>query len=871
MSVSDVAERLDVDINHGLTSAEAAERLHRYGRNEIAEGKQRSAAVILLRQFTDFLILVLIAAAAISFVAGDLKDTILMIVIVILNATIGFVQEYRADRAVASLRKMAALTASVVRDSQATRIPAAELVPGDVVLLDAGTAVPADLRLAEAPHLKVNEAALTGESVTVEKHTEPLEDADLAMADRYNLAYKGTTATYGRARGLVIATGMETELGKIASMLGEDHEAKTPLQARIAKFGRGLGLAIIAICIVIFAAGLLRGEAPLLMFLTAVSVAVAAIPSALPAVVTILLALGARRMSLRNALVRRLPATETLGSVTFICVDKTGTITQNEMRVETIVMPGAPDFGSETRGEPLDSLLRALALCTDVMCKADGDLAGDPTETALWQAAAERGLDVLDLRERLQRRFEFPFDSERKRMTTGHMIGSQIIAFTKGAPETVIPLCTAMLGPDGKLPVDHEVILATADRIAAEGYRVMAIASRIWTEAPTKASAEAVETDLTLLGLVGMMDPPREEATTAVQDCLSAGITPVMITGDHPATARAVAERVGILKPQDGLMVTGAGLASFSQEELHERVDKIRVYARVDPSQKVRIVEALQARGEYVAMTGDGVNDSPALKRANIGVAMGKVGTDAAREAASLILLDDNFATIVAAVREGRRLYDNIRKFIKYAVSTNSAEVLTILLAPLLGLPLPLLPIHILWINLLSDGLPGLALAAEPAERNIMKRPPRPPTESIFAGGMWQHMLWVGLSMAGITILIQAAAFEDGDTNWQTMVFTTLTLAQMAHILAIRSEQSLFTAGVASNLPLLGAVFITCALQLAAVYVPILNPVFSTEPLNAVELVICFAGAGAIFVAVEIEKLLIRRGLLYRRGAARPQ
>ena len=865
MPVQDVAARLGVDPRHGLSAADVAERTERYGPNELAQAERRSPAAIFFRQFTDFLILVLLAAAVVSGIAGDLKDTALILVIVIANAIIGFVQEYRADQAMAALRKLAAPTASVVRDSQPAQVQASSLVPGDVVLLDAGTAVPADLRLVESARLKINEAALTGESVPVDKHIEALDGDGLAIADRRNLAYKGTTATYGRARGVVIATGMNTELGKIATMLGESHEPKTPLQTRIAKFGRVLGLAILGICVVIFADGVLRGQPVLLMFLTAISVAVAAIPESLPAVVTILLALGARRMSHRKALVRRLPATETLGSVTFICVDKTGTITRNEMRVEAIVTPGAPDIARDAPGEPLDSLFRALALSTDVLVKADDGLAGDPTEIALWEAAAAHGIDVPGLREDAPRRFEFPFDSERKRMTTGHAIDGHIVAYTKGAPESVVPLCTSVLGSDGPHPVDQAIVLADAERIATEGYRVMAVAMRPWESAPAKASEEAVEADLILLGLVGMMDPPREEAAGAVAECLSAGITPVMITGDHPATARAVAERVGILDPRDGLMITGAELAQLSDEELLDKVTDIRVYARVDPSQKVRIVEALRARGQYVAMTGDGVNDSPALKRADIGVAMGKVGTDAAREASSLILLDDNFATIVAAVREGRRLYDNIRKFIKYAVTTNSAEVSTILIAPLLGLPLPLVPIQILWINLLTDALPGLALAAEPAARNIMRRPPRPPNESIFAHGMWQHMIWVGLLMAGITILVQAGTIESGDSHWQTMVFTTLTLTQMGNILAIRSErESLFTLGLRSNMPLLGAVILTCALQLAVVYIPPLNPIFNTQPLSPMELGVCFAGMAAIFFAVEIEKLLVRRGVLYR-------
>ncbi len=867
MPARDVARELGADTEHGLSSDEVAERIQRYGRNEIAAGKQRSPFWIFFGQFTDFLILVLLAAAVISGFAGDLKDTALIIVIVVLNAIIGFVQEWRADQAVAALRQLAAPTASVVRNSRPSRIPATTLVPGDMVLLDAGTAVPADLRLVETSQLKINEAALTGESVPVDKHTNALDGGNLALGDKLNLAFKGTTATYGRGRGVVVATGMDTELGKIAGLLRQGRKPKTPLQTRIARFGRGIGLGILAVCAVVFAAGLLRGEQPLLMFLTAISLAVAAIPESLPAVVTTLLALGARRMSRRNALVRRLPATETLGSVTFICVDKTGTVTRNEMRVEAIVTPGAPELSQDARGEPLDSLFRALALCNDVLRQEDGGLAGDPTEIALWEAAAEHGLDVAALREEMPRRFEFPFDSERKRMTTGHELDGHVIAYTKGAPESVIPLCTSVQGVEGPRTIDRQAILAEAEQIAAEGYRVMAVASRPWKSAPSKASAHAIEDDLTLLGLVGMMDPPREEAVTAVAECLSAGITPVMITGDHPATARAIAERVGILPPGDGLLITGRELAALPDDELNERVSRIRVYARVDPAQKVRIVEALQAKGQYVAMTGDGVNDSPALKRANIGVAMGRVGTDAAREAASLILLDDNFATIVSAVREGRRLYDNIRKFIKYAVTTNSAEVLTILLAPLLGLPLPLLPIHILWINLLSDGLPGLALAAEPAERDIMKRPPRPPSESIFAGGNWQHMIWVGLTMASLTILTQAYAYESSNPHWQTMVFTTLTLAQMANIMAIRSDrQSLFTLGLFSNLPLLGAVLLTCVLQLGVVYIPALNPIFRTQPLSPVELGICLATPALIFGAVEIEKLLARRGVLYRRN-----
>ena len=872
-SAADVAAELKVDLQTGLSIDEVARRAARHGPNAIREQGRRGPLRTFLGQFADFMILVLIGAAVVSGLVGDIKDTLVIIGIILLNAVIGFVQEFRAERAIAALKQLAAASASVVRGAERQTVPATDLVPGDVVLLEAGNIVPADLRLIEAAQLKLGEAALTGESVPVSKQVETLADAALPLGDRRNMAFKGTAVTYGRGRGVVIAAGMETELGKIASALASVGDGRTPLQQRLAQFGHRLALTALAICAIIFVAGLLRGEPPLLMLLTALSVAVAAIPEALPAVVTILLALGARKMVQHNALVRRLPAVETLGSVTYICADKTGTLTRNEMRVETLFADGrfaTPDEAGAR--DPWMTLFTALAQCNDANLGSDRQWLGDPTEVALALAAADTGRDKATLDRDAPRVAELPFDSERKRMTTLHRHGPGFVAYTKGAPESVLNRCTAMLTAGGRAELQRQDLLASAEQMAADGLRVLAVAVRDWPTLPQTLDAEVIEDDLTLLGLVGMLDAPRPEATAAVALCRTAGIVPVMITGDHPATARAVARRTGIVG-DDTKVLTGAQLAALSEQTLADRIADVRVYARVDPAQKIRIVQGLQAKGEFVAMTGDGVNDAPALRQADIGIAMGKTGTDVAREAASLVLLDDNFATIVAAVREGRRIFDNIRKFIRYAVTTNAAEIWTIFLAPFLGLPMPLLPIQILWINLVTDGLPGLAIAAEPAEHGIMQRPPRPPKESIFAHGMWQHIVWVSLAMAGIALFTQAYAIDAGSPNWQTMVFTVLTLSQMAHVLAIRSERlSLFQQGPLTNLPLLGAVGATVVLQMATVYVPFLNPIFHTAPLPLDELALCLALSTVIFFVVEIEKWLVRKGFIYaalpsRRGS----
>jgi Ca2+-transporting ATPase len=865
----EIMRALGTDATQGLSAADAATRLARHGPNVIQEGRRRGPLRMFLDQFTDFMILVLLAAALVSGIIGDLTDTLVILVIVALNAVIGFVQEYRAERAIAALRRMSAPQTRVVRDGHSRAIPARELVPGDVVLLDAGAIVPADLRLLESAALNTQEAALTGESAAIDKSATAQIEKNAPIGDRFTMAYMGTLVVHGRARGVVTASGMDTELGRIAGMLHGTEAAKTPLQKRLARFGRILAIAVLVLCGLIFLSGVLRGEPVLLMLLTAISLAVAAIPEALPAVVTVALALGARQMVRRQALIRKLAAVETLGSVTYICTDKTGTLTLNRMRVEELSVAGGarspPPLA--TPADPiLAELLTAMAISNDTHLDHAGQAVGDPTEVALFEAARDAGFPAGELLERLPRAAELPFDAARRCMTTLHRpdpAGEALIAYVKGSPETILALCTGGYGAKPHLPLDREAVLSLARAMAADGLRVLAFARRTF-DAPPPIEAEHVEVELEFLGLAGLLDPPRAEAAAAIADCRNAGIVPVMITGDHPETARAIARRLGLHDDGDDIL-TGAELAGMSDAEFAERVRHVRVYARAAPEHKIRIVQALQAQGEFVAMTGDGVNDAPALKRADIGIAMGIAGTDVAKEAAHMTLLDDNFATIVRAVREGRRIFDNIRKFIRFVMAGNSGELVTLFAAPLFGLPLPLLPIHILWVNLVTDGLPGLALAAEAEERGVMRRPPRPPGESIFAHGMWQHILGIGLLIGGLCLLTQAYAIASGTSHWQTMVFTVLTLAQMAHVLAIRSErESLFSQGLFSNPPLFGAVALTFALQLATIYVPWLNPIFKTEPLTAAELGFCLAMSSLVFVAVEIEKALIRRGRLYR-------
>ncbi len=826
---------------HGLTSAEAAERRSKFGPNELAEKPPTSPWVLFLGQFRDLMIVILAAAAVISGVMGDLTDTAIILVIVVLNAVIGFTQEYRAEKALSALKKMTVTRAVVIRDGRHQVIEAAELVPGDVVTLEAGNVVPADIRLFETTSFRVDESALTGESVPVDKDDGAIVEADAPLGDQINMAFKATLATHGRSQGVVTATGMATEIGRIAGLLQED-EAATPLQQRMARFGKNLSYIILLICGILFLTGLLRGEEPFQILLVSVSLAVAAIPEALPALITIALSRGAARLAVQHALIRKLPAVETLGSVTYICSDKTGTLTQNRMR--------AAEIYQHTRAETdgVSMFWTGVALNHNVKFNELNEPFGEPTEIALVERAVEE-LSLgryFELTDRYARVSEIPFDASRKCMTTIHGCPDGFLIVTKGASEAIVE----MLSDEGEADLTRRV----SEGWAESGMRVLAYASKKVPALPQPPDFEKVETGVELLGLVGLIDPARAEARDAIDECRTAGITPVMITGDHPLTAKAIAREIGILD-QHGLVLTGSDLKQLSDEAFNAQVEQTQVYARVSPDQKLRIVRALQQKGHFAAMTGDGVNDAPSLRAANIGIAMGINGTDVSKEAADMILLDDNFATIVTAVREGRRIFDNIRKFVKYIMTCNSAEILTIALPPLFGLPIPLLPIHILWINLVTDGLPALAIASEKAEADVMKRPPRPVNDSLFSDGVGYHIIWVGILMAAVTIGTQAAAIALGSQNWQTMVFTVLSVSQLGHVLAVRSEKTfLYRQGIFSNLPLISAVAATIALQLSVIYLPIMNDLFKTRPLSAAELGVALALSAIVFHAVELEK-----------------
>lgn len=803
---------------------------------------------MFLLQFRDLMILILVAAAIVSGLAGDIKDTIVILVIIVLNAVAGFIQEYRAEKALEALKKLSASPAKVRRDNTLHHLSSAEIVPGDIVIMEAGGMVPADVRIIEQHILKIDESSLTGESHAVEKTHDHLPEQELALGDRRNMAYKNSLVTYGRGVGVVVATGMKTEIGSIAQML-EDAESRTPLQKRLTDFSKKLSVAVLAICVVIYGAGLLRGEEPLQMLLVAISVAVAAVPEALPAVITVALAVGAKKMVRKNVLIRKLPAVETLGSVTFICTDKTGTLTQNKMTVAEIWAPEtSANNDISFAGSPEALLLLAMSINNDASQNEKGELTGDPTEIALAQYAKDH---IRQENMSTRRVYELPFDSDRKMMTTVHRLQEKFLVITKGALESVLKIT-----PGANVKQVEE----RSDQMAENGQRVLAYSYKMIDPVPVDTLPDVLENDQLFCGLAGMIDPPRPEAKEAVHECVKAGIVPVMITGDHPATAKAIASELGILQHADDRVITGLELEKLSLQEFESSIHNIKVYARVSAGQKLQIVKALQSQHEFVAMTGDGVNDSPALKQANIGIAMGITGTDVSKEAAHMILLDDNFATIVKAVKEGRRIFDNIRKFIRYVLTGNSAEIWTIFLAPLIGLPVPLLPIHILWINLVTDGLPGLALAGERAEKNIMLRPPRQPQESIFANGLGYHVLWVGLLMAALCLITQAWALNIDNPNWQTMVFTILCFSQMAHVLGVRSERtSLFRQGLFSNLFLTGAVLLTFILQLGILYIPALQQVFSTQPLSLNELAICIVLSLLVLLAVEAEKLVRRK------------
>ncbi|MFW6070628.1 MAG: cation-translocating P-type ATPase [bacterium] len=904
LPTSEALQQLDSSAG-GLTAAEAGARLQRHGPNELREGGGIAPWRIFWQQLSSTMVLILIAAAVVSGFLGKTTETVAILAIVLLFTVLGFVQEYRAEQAMAALKRLAVPLVRVRRDGVVSERSARELVPGDVILLEAGNSVPADVRLLESVNLRVQEAALTGESEPVEKVDEPLPTADIPLGDRLNMAYLGTTVTYGRGSALVVGTGMETELGKIAALIQEVESRQTPLQERLDQVGKTLAVFGLIAAALVMGLGLLRGEPLNDMFLTAVSVAVAVVPEGLPAVVTITLALGAQRMLRRRALVRKLPAVETLGSVTTICSDKTGTLTENRMTVTVIDVAGHFLELSGTAKHPAPTLtligeqadllqsqppsvglvMAAGALCNDASLQPDPQSGrylalGDPTEGALLVASAQAGLTPEQLQAALPRVAELPFDSDRKRMTTVHRLPADpgalppalqqlpaldapFVAFTKGAVDGLLEISSEVWENDRRVALDdawRERILRANEDLAQNGMRVLGVAMRPLDQAPDGQST-ALEQDLILVGLVGMIDPPRPEVKEAVQVSRRAGIRPIMITGDHPLTARFIAYELGIT--DNARVKTGQDLAHMSTEELEAVVGEVSVYARVSPEHKLRIVEALQRKGQVVAMTGDGVNDSPALKKANIGIAMGITGTDVAKEASEMVLLDDNFATIVAAVEEGRVIYENVRRFVKFSIAGNVGKVLVMLLAPLLGMTVALLPLQLLWLNLLTDGLLGLGLGVEPPEKDTMQRPPRSPSDSLFSGGLLTHILWLGAVIGAVALLVGYAYFDPAnpaDTTWQTMIFTTLALLQIGQAFASRSTTaSIFSLGLRSNMTLLGLAIATAVLQLLVIYIPFLDRFFQVTPLPPADLLVAAVAGSAAFIAVEIEKWLLRR------------
>ena len=847
LSISEVAECLKTSPN-GLDSKIAQQLLIEIGHNKIIDTRKKSALKMFLSQFADLMVLILIIAAIISGLVGDVVDTIVIVLIVFVNSIIGFIQEYRAEKTMEALKTMSATSARIIRNSKVEDINAIELVPGDVVMLEAGNVIPADIRFIEAYQIRVDESSLTGESINIEKSIDKLPHGEYVLGDRVNMGFKGTFITNGRAIGYVVSTGMNTELGRIAKMIQTD-EVQTPLQKRLTVFGRKLTSVILLICAIVFFLGWWRGEKVLEVLLTSISLAVAAIPEALPALITIVLAIGAKRLVLNNALVRNLPAVETLGSVTYICSDKTGTLTLNQMTVQEVIV------FSNVNNTPLlgenSHLLTAIALNNDVVKTENGAFMGDSTEIALAQYALSLHKDRFELEQLYPRIAEIPFDSTRKCMTTIHQTDRGQFAITKGAVDVLLNKLSPVFH---KHIPEYESVL---NEMANKGYRILGYAMKPLSSEQSIYSSSNVECDLQLIGLVGLMDPARKEAKQAVLECKKANIIPVMITGDHPLTAAAIAKELGILSSDSDKVLTGSELSLLSDRQFNEIVQYVKVYARVNPEQKLKIVKTLQSRNQIVAMTGDGVNDAPALKNADIGIAMGKNGTEVAKEASNMILMDDNFASIVVAVKHGRIVFDNILKFVKYIMTGNTGEILVILMAPLFNLPIPLLAIHILWINLVTDGLPGLALAFEPAEVDVMKRAPRKVDASIFSGGVAVHILWVGILTGLVTLLAQTWALNNGNPHWQTIAFTVLCFSQLGHVLAIRSDlYSVFKIGFFTNKPMLLAVALMVILQLAIIYMPFFNRVFKTNPLSFSDLAISILFSTIVFVSVELEKFI---------------
>ncbi len=863
METKEAARRLETDEKQGLTSQMAAERLAQKGRNELAEtdGK-KSLFWRFLAQFDDFMILLLLGAAVVSVVISrlsgenDVLDAVMILGIVVLNAALGLFQESKAEKALEALKKMAAPHARVIRDGIVREIPAAEVVPGDLLLLETGDAVCADGRVVESRSLKTEESALTGEALPVEKTSVGGLPEETATGDRKNMVLAGGYVVYGKGKVLVTATGMETEMGRIAAMLSHTSDSMTPLQKKLEQTGKQLGIGALAICALIFCMGILQEKPPFSMFMTAVSLAVAAIPEGLPAIVTIVLAMGTSRMSEKHTIVRRLSAVETLGGAQVICSDKTGTLTQNRMQVTTWT-----DYSHrEPKNEDLrETVANLFALCNDCNV-SDGNLQGEPTEKALGEYAQSMGIDFAALRRDMPRVGEIPFSSARKRMTTLHKTEDGWISVTKGAPDILLEKCAFCMEGSGQVPFDSRRKSMTRmvnGEMAAQALRVVAVAFRQWSEKPP-LTEEALERNLVFAGMAGMVDPPRPEVKEAVHLCRQAGIRPVMITGDHVLTAEAIGRELGIYQKGD-CAVTGAELDKMSDKELETAAETCTVFARVAPEHKVRIVQAFQKRGNVVAMTGDGVNDAPALKTADIGCAMGKSGTEVAKGASDLILTDDNFATIVEAVREGRGIYDNIRKAVHFLLSSNIGEILTIFVAMLLGWAAPLLPIQLLWVNLVTDSLPAIALGMEPAEENIMERPPRKNTGSLFGDGLGGRILLEGVMIGVLALLAFGIGHvyfdqEDGYAVGRTMAFAVLSLSQLVHAFNMRGEGSLGKLPFCSNKWLLMAFVVGVALQCVVIMMPPLAGIFQAVPLNGEQWLLTAALALAPLPLVELEK-----------------
>ena len=872
MDVREVLEALQTNTAKGLDDREAGERAARFGPNELAKAPPLPLWSLFINQFKDFLVLVLLAATVLSGLLGEYADAVTIMVIVIINALLGCFQEYRAERSLEALKRMTAPEAKVIRGGREQKISAAHLVPGDIVYLEAGDKVPADLRLVEAINLEIEESALTGESAPVKKRTDPASEKTVNPGDVRNTVFMGTSVSRGRGKGVVVATGMATEMGHIATMIQEAGQEDTPLQRRLSQLGRLLVIFCLIICSAVVVMGVFRGEPLYHMIMAGISLAVAAIPEGLPAIVTVALAIGVQRMIRRNAIVRKLPAVETLGCATIICSDKTGTLTQNKMMVrKAVVGRSVADIAGEgydpkgeinfVRGKADDGfsfLLKAAALCNNSTLKKgeisigglfrglsekkgmqEWDIEGDPTEGALLVMAAKGGTWREKLEQNQTRVAELPFDSDRKRMTVFYRDDAgNISGYTKGAPDLLLELCTHVYNNGRIVPIsegDRRDILAWASEMASEALRVLAFAFKKIDREMQDYGGE--EKNLLFLGLCGMIDPPRPSAVSAVHTCRRAGIHVAMITGDHQATARAVALEMGLLS-RGGGVVTGVELDSMSDEELSRRAEQVAVYARVSPRHKLRIVRCLKRAGHVVAMTGDGVNDAPAVKEADIGIAMGITGTDVTREASSMVLTDDNFSSIVAAVEEGRGIYDNIRKFIRYLLSCNVGEVLVMFLAVLGGLPLPLLPIQILWMNLVTDGLPALALGVDPTDRDIMSRKPRSPGESIFANGLLYKIVGSGVVIALVTLMVFSGVLL-GSHNVElarTMAFNTLVFTQLFYVFSCRSEHhTILDLGLFTNPQLVIAVLCSAVLQLGVTHLPFLCSVFHTVPLSPVQ------------------------------------